>query len=69
MNRPLCTGCNKHPDEIPEYIDCAEVEGMTPDDYVRTEEGTFNRSNGHFLCTDCYCAAGMPSSSRGWVEP
>jgi hypothetical protein len=42
---------------------------MTPDDFVREEEGTFNRSNGHFLCTDCYIAAGMPSSPEGWVAP
>ena len=34
---------------------------MTPDAYVRAEEGTYNRENGHFLCTDCYVRASMPS--------
>jgi hypothetical protein len=37
--------------------------------YVRNEEGTYNQDNGHFLCTDCYIKAGMPSSSLGWVCP
>jgi hypothetical protein len=30
---------------------------------VREEEGTYNPANGHFLCTHCYIAAGMPSLS------
>lgn len=68
--RPLCTGCKKHPDEIEEYQD-PEIRdpNQSADDYVRAEEGTYNRENGHFLCTDCYIAAGMPSSPRGWVAP
>lgn len=71
--RPLCVGCNKHPDQIAEYSPgyIQEVMGrkMSADDFVRAEEGTFNRENGHFLCTDCYIKAGMPSSERGWVAP
>ena len=67
--KPICVGCNKNPDEIQEYVEMAGLENMTPDDFVREEEGTFNRSNGHFLCTDCYIAAGMPSSPEGWVAP
>lgn len=66
---PLCTGCNKRPDEIEEYVEIAKVESMSADDYVREEEGTYNRLNGHFLCTVCYVNAGMPSSPRGWVAP
>ena len=66
---PLCTGCNKTPSQIDEFIEIAKEEGITPDDYVRNEEGTYNRTNGHFLCTDCYIKAGMPSSPRGWVAP
>lgn len=65
----ICIGCKKKPSEIEEYVEVAADEGMTPDDYVREEEGTFNRDNGHFLCTDCYVAAGMPSTDRGWVAP
>lgn len=66
---PLCIGCNKHPGEIEEYVEIAKEEKMTPDDFVREEEGTYNPDNGHFLCTTCYARAGMPSSPRGWVAP
>jgi len=66
---PLCVGCNKKAGELEEYIEIAKEEGMTPEDYVREEEGTYNRLNGHFLCTPCYCKAGMPSGPRGWVAP
>jgi hypothetical protein len=69
QERPICIGCNKHPDEIEEYVEFAAMEEMTPDDYVRQEEGTYNQDNGHFTCTECYIKIGMPSSPRGWVAP
>ena len=71
----LCVGCGKTPSELDEYVGAASEEatgvvgGMTPDDYVWEEEGTLNRENGHFLCTNCYIKAGMPSSPRGWYAP
>ena len=60
----------KHPDQIEEYIVAADAD-ETPDGYVREEEGTYNRRNGHFLCTDCYIKAGMPSKPwpDRWVAP
>jgi hypothetical protein len=71
-NRPelICVGCNKRPNEPAEYVSAASeahsgVADMTADDYVWQEEGTLNRENGHFLCTNCYIKAGMPSSRRG----
>lgn len=54
-------GCNKKADELDEYIESAKEEEMSVNDYVKTEEGTYNHANGHFLCTDCYIKAGMPS--------
>lgn len=39
------------------------------EDYIRLEEGTYNKINGHFLCDNCYIGAGMPSSPTGWVCP
>jgi hypothetical protein len=39
----------------------------TPERYVWAEEGTLNPKNGHFLCTEDYIKAGMPSSPQGWV--
>lgn len=64
-----CSGCGKRPAEIAEYREAAMALGTTPNDYVRTEEGTYNSANEHFLCTECYIAAGMPSALGGWVTP
>lgn len=69
---PICTGCNKRPDEIEEYIEGAAELEMTTDNYVKEEEGTYNPTNGHFLCTDCYIKAGMPSNPHpqpNWTAP
>lgn len=54
----ICVGCRKAPAEIEEYVEIAREEGMTPEDYVREEEGTFNPANGHFACTTCYIKYG-----------
>lgn len=61
--------CKRTPDQISEYVEFAEMEGVTPEEYVWAEEGTLNTENGHFLCTDCYMKAGMPSSPTGWRCP
>lgn len=70
---PVCTGCQRRPANISEYIEAAEESGMTPDEYVKRQEGTYNRANGHFLCTSCYIDEGMPTSldptKPGWVAP
>lgn len=67
--RPICIGCNKHPEDLEEYVEMGKVEGMSPEEFVRTEEGTYNPKNGHFLCSPCYIKAGCPSSPLGWVAP
>lgn len=68
---PICVGCKKHPYEIEEYVESAGEEEMSANDYVKEEEGTYNPKNGHFLCTDCYIEAGMPSLPypQRWVAP
>jgi hypothetical protein len=66
---PICWGCLKRPHQLDEYLKPAEQDGMDVDAYVRAEEGTYNKENGHFLCTSCYIRAGEPSSPRGWVCP
>lgn len=38
--KPICTGCNKHPDQIEEYVEIAADEGMTPDAPPTEEEFT-----------------------------
>jgi hypothetical protein len=67
----VCIGCGKHPHEIEEYVEAAKEEKMTPDDYVRQEEGTYNPKNGHFACTTCYIKMGMPDRPYPdyWVAP
>ena len=65
----VCLGCRKRPHELVEYVNAARDEGCSPVEYVWSEEGTLNRTNGHFLCTECYVTAGMPSSPHGWRAP
>lgn len=73
-DRPLssCNGCNRTAAEIPEYTpEFTGEEGplADPERYVWAEEGTLNRENGHFLCTECYLRAGAPSAPGGWKAP
>jgi hypothetical protein len=57
-----CAGdCKRLPKEIGEYVEGAIEENMTPDQYVRNQEGTYNPWNGHFYCTSCYIKLGMPN--------
>lgn len=65
----VCQGCEKRPHELYCYTSVAEMEGMSPEQWVYEEEGTYNEANGHFLCDSCYIAAGMPSSPFGWTCP
>lgn len=65
----ICIGCKKQPHEIQEYVDMAKSYRCTPEEFVREEEGTFNRDTGHFACTECYIGMGMPSSPEGWIAP
>lgn len=54
INTPRCSSCGRKCTEIQEYIDFALVENITPESYVRTNEGTYNRKNNTFVCTSCY---------------
>ena len=67
--KPFCIGCIRVPDEIYEYQSSANEMGVSPDAYVKQEEGTYNPKNGHFLCTKCYIGAGSPTSPEGWKAP
>lgn len=33
---------------------------VTPMQFVQENDGTYNRHNGHFWCTDCYILVGQP---------
>ena len=55
-----CKNCGKKPEEIHEYVQGAQEEGMTVEEYVWLEEGTFNKETDLFYCTSCYIKLGMP---------
>lgn len=69
--KPICQGCKKPVNQIQEYIEASAEMEISPEDYVKSEEGTYNPANGHFLCTDCYIKAGMPSLHHPyrWICP
>ena len=56
-----CKGCGRKPSEILEYQVEAEMEGISPDRFVRESEGTYNEDTGEFYCTSCYLKIGTPS--------
>lgn len=66
-----CIECGLTPLELPEYRAAAAENECTPDEFVWREEGTLNRANGHFVCTQCYVDMGMPVNIDGsrWVAP
>lgn len=55
-----CPYCDREPKHIPEYVEAAKRENITPDEYVRLEEGTFHHLTQLFCCTDCYIRIGLP---------
>lgn len=64
-----CFLCGGTPDQLDEYVEGAQAYGISPDEYVRSQEGTYNRKSGLFACTACYVAMGSPERSRGWKAP
>lgn len=56
-----CAECGKRPDEIREYINEAAINDMTPEEFVKEEEGTYNPETDRFYCTHCYMKLGMPT--------
>jgi hypothetical protein len=64
-----CARCNRTPEATHGLF--AEEEGITPDEYVLTEEGTLDIESGAYLCDECYIAVGEPAypagSGRQWT--
>ena len=55
-----CPYCRRRPHEIDEYVEHAELDSVTPEQFVRIEEGTYSRQHNVFTCTTCYIKIGMP---------
>lgn len=71
---PMCGKFAADMEDLDYYIREAEDDDreITPEmreRFVRSEEGTYNPENGHFLCNQCYIVAGTPSSPSGWRCP
>lgn len=61
---PRCNGCGKTPEELSCYTFLAAEAGITPAEYMRQEEGTYNPANGHFLCDDCFLMEEITTGRR-----
>ncbi|MFA1819035.1 hypothetical protein ACDX78_02325 [Virgibacillus oceani] len=59
-----CPFCKRKPNEIPEYVQQANQEEMSPVEYVRMDEGTYHPQTDLFCCTDCYIKQGMPLNTE-----
>lgn len=73
---PYCPGCKKQAHEIPSVKDFAADFELTPEQFIRHEEGTYNPVNEHFLCEDCFIriedvAGGrlVGPQGRRWICP
>ena len=60
MRNTRCKVCQRHPEDILEYIHAARDEQCTPEEFVMSEEGTYNPRTKLFYCTKCYIEIGMP---------
>lgn len=70
--KPICIGCNKHPQDLDDFFDWKDQGYKDADAMCIDQEGTLNPENGHFLCTPCYIKAGMPANHHpqpNWVAP
>jgi hypothetical protein len=56
---PYCRYCEKHASEILEYRMFAAEEGISPEEYIKEQEGTYDEDSNTFVCTDCYIRRGM----------
>ena len=48
-----CAGCGKQPGQIREYVESAADFEMTPEEYIRCEDHTYDHARGSFWCTPC----------------
>lgn len=59
---PICMKCKRTPDEIPDLVVDAKVEGIPVEKYAK-DDGTYNGEFNMFVCNTCYVALGMPNNS------
>lgn len=62
-----CARCRRLPADISSVATFAEMNGTSPDGFIRAEEGTFDPGSGLFLCDQCYIKAGQPAGRVQWT--
>lgn len=74
---PYDPSCKREAKDIPSVVQFAQENAMTPEEFIKAEEGTYNPVTGHFLCDPCFLVeesmhAGLrltgPDNTR-WVCP
>lgn len=67
---PYCFRCGKPASSfIAGAMMAQDDEPISPAEYVRREEGTYNPDTNRFACDACYIAIGMPTAPEGWKAP
>lgn len=60
-----CKVCKKEPHKIDEYIRESREYGLTPEEFVIREDGTYNKITNKFICTACYCKQELTNLING----
>lgn len=63
-SKPYCPDCKRSCVDIPEVLFFANEEGISPESWIRSEEGTYNPTNEHFLCDTCFIAREQSTGQR-----
>lgn len=67
---PYCFRCGRPASSfIAGAMMAQDDEPISPAEYVRREEGTYNPDTNRFACDACYIAIGMPVAPDGWRAP
>jgi hypothetical protein len=68
---PIYFKCKRKTSEIDEYIEAIKGSTLTPAQFVRREEGTYNPITDRFCCIQCYIDLGQPSlpAPNRWKAP
>lgn len=67
---PTCFKCGRSCDTIAEFKPGLwNLDNLTPAEYVRTFESTYNPASNHFCCSRCLLAGHGPLEPKEWKAP
>lgn len=61
---PLCPACGRQAADIPDVVMFGKENGLSPEEFVRQEDGTYNPASEHFLCDTCFIVYEAHKGSR-----